>query len=244
MNSYCWPTTDLEARIAAHVHAWERATQPERPPPAETLPFVTINREFGCDALQIATKLAETLNTRCDPSVPWVAYDRELIDRVALELRLRREVVESLDDARRNEMSELFDTLLNRRVTEAAIMRKRAEVICSLAIHGHSILVGRGSHLLTKNFQTGLHVHLIAPREWRVHRIAAIRNVSASRAERFVADEEKKRAQFLRTYFLNDPERPFLYDLVVNVAGFDPLEVAEIILAAALTPRFQRASRR
>jgi hypothetical protein len=108
----------LDARIAAHVHAWEKIkTAPAHP--HETHPFITISREFGCEAWPLAQRLAEILNEKLRPAKPWVAYDRELLDKVARELQLRREIVESLAGRRRNEMSELFDTLLNRRTRGA-----------------------------------------------------------------------------------------------------------------------------
>ena len=51
----------LEARIAAHVHAWEQTRQSGKPRPPETLPFITISREFGCDAADVAQQLVKLL---------------------------------------------------------------------------------------------------------------------------------------------------------------------------------------
>ena len=143
-------------------------------------PFVTISREFGCEALPLAQHLVEILNRRIHPTIPWVAYDRELLDTVARELHLRREAVESLDDQRRDEMSEFFDTILNKRVEEAVVIHALAELIRSLATHGHAALVGRGSHLITRDLSTGLHVRLVAPREWlrQVDSIPALEDVA------------------------------------------------------------------
>ncbi len=242
--SHGWATPTPEARIAAHVQAWEHARRLEPPHRPEILPFVTINREFGCIALHVANKLADLLNERSEPAVLWVAYDRELIDRVAQELHLQRDVVESLDGARRSGMTELFDALLNRRVAESVIMRKQAEVIRSLAFHGHSVIVGRGSHLLTRDLKTGLHVRFVAPHEWRVERVARARNISLAEARRIVAEGEKERAQFLRTCFIQAPGDSFPYDLIIDVGRFAPAEVAEIVAAAVLTPRFGETPRR
>jgi len=242
MNTHGWATTDLEARIAHHVRAWERAKEAKEPHHLGALPFVTINREFGCEALRIAESLAALLNERSQPVVLWVAYDRELLDRVAHELHLRREIVDAMDDARRNETTELFDMLMNRKVTDAAMAKKLIQVVRSLAVHGHTVIVGRGSHLITKNLKTGLHVRLMAPWQWRVNRVAATRKVSVASAERIVKEGEKERLHFLRTFFVYDPERPVLPDLTIDVSRFSPLEVAGIIAAAVLTPRFGEVS--
>ena len=238
MITHYWPRVDSETRIAGHVHAHGHSGRTLEASHAETLPFITVNRDFGCEALAVSKKLADYLNQRYQPTIPWAAYDRELLDRVAGELHLRREIVETVDGAHRSAMKGLFDTLLNNSVDEVVIFRRLAEVVRSLAIHGHSIIVGRGSHLLTKGLRTGLHVRLVAPRDWRIKQIATSRRVSLSAAKRIVAEGEKDRLHFLQTHFVNDPERPFSYDVVIDVARFSPVEAVQIISAAVLTPRF------
>jgi hypothetical protein len=133
-------------------------------------------------------RLAEILNERWHPILPWVAYDREVLDRVARELPWQREIVESVDGTRRGEMAELFDAILNRKVNEAQLFRKLAEVVRSLAAHRHSIIVGRGGYLIVHDLTAGLHVRLVAPPEWRVHKLAAERNLTVREAEKIEAE--------------------------------------------------------
>ena len=166
--SHAWAEANLQARITAHVHAWDKARQAGQPLAAGTFPFVTLSRAFGCEALPLALRLSEVLNERCRPFFTWVAYDQQLLDKVAREMNLQRGVVEAIDGRRRSEMAEIFDAILSRPVDDSLMFRKLAEVIRSLAIHGHAILVGRGSHLITQDLKTGLHVRLDAPREWRI----------------------------------------------------------------------------
>src|SRR5258706_15026922 len=116
----------------------------------------------------------------------WIAYDQELLDKVSDELHLARYVVVALDGRRRNEMSEVFDTILNTRVNDAVVFRKLAEVMRSLAIHGHTILVGRGSYLITQDLRTGMHVRLVAPRDWRIQKVASDREITQHEAEKIV----------------------------------------------------------
>jgi cytidylate kinase len=227
---------NVEARIAAHVRAWEKI----KAVPAtsvETSPFVTISREYGCEGAGLGLRLVEILNDRCRPRIPWVAYDNELLDKVAQELNLRREIVDSLDGHRRNEMSELFDALLNLKIDEALVFRKLAEVIRTLAAHGHVVLTGRGGHLVTQDMKTALHVRLVAPREWRVHRYAHDHNLSERAAEAKIIEGEERRQRFLRTFFVQDPRHPFFHDLILDNARFNLAQLAEIVFAA-LSVRF------
>ncbi|MEI6082759.1 MAG: cytidylate kinase-like family protein [Verrucomicrobiota bacterium] len=236
-NSHGWAMASLEARITAHVHAWEKAKERGQPLAPETYPFVTISREFGCEGSLLAYRLQEILNERCRPFFPWVAYDHQLLDKVARELHLSRGVVEAIDGRRRNEMSAIFDSILNNRVEESVIVRKMAEVIRSLAIHGHTITVGRGSHLITQDLRNGMHVRLVAPRGWRVHQAAADRGLTVHEAEQFIDQGERERRQYLKTFFVEDAAHPFHHDLIIDNSRFNLAQIAEIVFTA-LSARF------
>ena len=230
--SHGWVGSDIEARISAHVQAWEKIKPLGERRTLETYPFVAVSREFGCEALPLAERLTTILNERCRPSIPWVAYDRQLLDKVAQELNMQRDILESLDGKRRDEMSELFDNIINRKVADAVVVRKLAEVIRSLAVHGHAILVGRGSSLATQDLRNGLHVRLVAPRDWRVHKIASDRNISNREAEAIVDEGEKQRHHYIATFFLLDPQNSFHHDLIIDNSRFNLAQIAEIVFTA------------
>ena len=232
-----WAVANLEARITAHVHAWEQARGDGQPLAPEAFPFITISREFGCQGLVFANQLQETLNHRFRPFFQWVAYDRELLDKVATELHLARAFVETVDGQRRNEMSELFDTILNQRVNESIVIRKLAEVIRAIAIHGNAIIVGRGSYLITQDLRNGLHIRLVAPRDWRVHNVAVAHNVSEGEASKLVEENERGRERYIKTFFNCDPTHPFYHDVTIDNSRFNLVQISEIVLAA-LAGRF------
>jgi len=229
-----------EARIAAHVRAWEQLKRAGPSHAQEELPFITISREFGCQGRPLAQQLTDMLNNRCRPSFPWLAYDRELLDQVASEMRLARQVVDSMDGRRSNEMSELFDAILNRKVDEALVFRRLAGIIRSLAMHGHAVILGRGSYMITQDLKGGLHIRLVAPRDWRIHRVAAERALALAEARRIVEQGERERNRFLSTFFVQNPERPFHHDLVIDNSRFSLGQMAEIIFNA-LSLRFHEA---
>ena len=74
--SHGWAMATLEARIAAHVHAWEKAKERGQPLAPETYPFITISREFGCEGGPLAHYLQDLLNERCRPFFMWITYDQ------------------------------------------------------------------------------------------------------------------------------------------------------------------------
>ena len=237
IKTHSWASRSIEGRLGAHVRAWEAARSAGQPIPLGKHPFVTLSREFGCEAAPAAKQLVEILNERWHPILPWVAYDREVLDQVARELHLQREIVESMDDTRRGEMAELFDAILNRKVDETLMFRKLAEVVRSLSAHGHSVIVGRGGYLIAHDLTAGLHVRLVAPHEWRVRKVAAARNLTVREAEKIVTEGERRRDNFMRTFFVQDPVRPFHYDLILDNSRFNLTQVAETI-HATLSARF------
>ena len=81
--SHGWAVASLEARITAHVHAWEKARTYGQPLAPELFPFVTISREYGCEGLALSLRLQDILNERCRPFFAWVAYDQALLTKVA-----------------------------------------------------------------------------------------------------------------------------------------------------------------
>ena len=230
--THAWVEPNVDARIGAHVHVWEKVKAFGRQRPQEKFPFVTISREFGCEALPLAQRLVDILNERCRPTYPWLAYDREVIDRVAQELHLSREIVESIDGHRRSEMCEFFDSILNRKVDESLVFRKICEVVRSLATHGHAVLVGRGSYLVTRDLKTGLHVRLVASRPWRIHRVAEVQHLLYRDAERVVDQFEKERERFAQTFFVQDPNLLHYHDMIIDNSRFNLAQMAEIVFAA------------
>ncbi|MGA2140710.1 MAG: cytidylate kinase-like family protein [Verrucomicrobiia bacterium] len=232
-----WVGLDVEVRMAAHVKAWDKVKPLGDKRRLETYPFVAISREFGCEALALAEQLVETLNERCRPSIPWVDYDRELLDKVAEDPGMQRAILDMLDDKRRVAMGKLFDTIINRQDTDALVVRKLAEVIRTLAVHGHAVLVGRGSSLVTQDLRNGMHIRLVAPRAWRVHAIATNRNLSMTEAEKTVTEGEKQRHHYINTFFVLDPDFPFPHDLVIDNSRFNLMQIVEIVFTA-LSARF------
>jgi cytidylate kinase len=232
-----WVGSDVQARIAAHVHAWEKVKPLGDKRRLETYPFVAISREYGCEALPLAQQLVQTLNERCHPSIPWVSYDRELLDKVSEELHIQRSILDMLDGQRRDEMSELFDNIINRKVADSVVVRKLAELIRTLAVHGHAVLVGRGSSLVTQDLRNGVHIRLVAPRAWRIHTIADRRSLTFREAEKMVDEGEKQRQHYINTFFVLDHGFPFHHDLVIDNSRFNLVQIVEMVFTV-LSTRF------
>jgi len=227
-----WERPDLDARLSAHVRAWQKPKHPGTPRSPEFHQFITISRQYGCEGAALSHRLVDILNERCRPSFAWVAYDHELLSKISTDSHLRSNVVEGLDSRRRERMGRLFDTILNRKAHDASEMRQLAEVVRSLAILGRAILVGRGSYLITQDLKTGLHVKLIAPLDWRALRVAATREVTHGEAKKIITEGERRREQYLRKHFVEHPEHVINPDLVIDNSRFNLVQIGEIVFTA------------
>lgn len=230
-----WVRPDLDARLSAHLRAWQKPKHANDPRSPEFHQFITISRQYGCEGTALAHRLADILNERCRPSFAWVAYDHELLSKISTDARLRDNVIQALDSRRHDSMGKLFNTILNRKANDASEMRQLAEVVRSLALLGRAVLLGRGSYLITQDLKTGLHVKLVAPIDWRALRVAATREVSHGEAKKIVAVGERRREQYMRKHFVEHPEHVINPDLVIDNSRFNLVQISEIVFTALST---------
>ena len=85
---------------------------------------------------------------------------------------------------------------------------------------------------MTQDLRNGMHIRLVAPRTWRVHTIATVRDLSSREAEKVVDEGEKQRLHYIDTFFVLDSHQPFLHDLVIDNSRFNLVQIAEIVFAA------------
>jgi cytidylate kinase len=230
-----WVRPDLDARLSAHERAWQKTKHTDSPRSPEFHQFITISRQYGCEGAALAHRLVDILNERCRPSFAWVAYDHELLSKISTDSRIRKNVIEALDSRRHERMGKLFDTILNRKATDAAEMRQLADVVRTLAVLGRAVLLGRGSYLITQDLKTGLHVKLVAPLDWRAIHVAATREVSCGEAKKIVIEGDRRREQYLRKHFIEHPEHIVDPDLVIDNSRFNLVQIGEIVFTALST---------
>lgn len=188
-------------------------------------PFsIAISREAGASGSVIARMLGEKLD--------WPVYDRELLQKIADEMGLRTELVESVDEKRGSWLRECLESFSAARpFSENAYVSHLIESLLSLATHGQCVVVGRGAPQILPPEST-LRVRLVAPRRDRIAVIRKKLSLPLEEAERWVDQTDRDRSQFVRDHFLKDPANPTLYDLVLNTSSFTLEECTDLILDA------------
>jgi cytidylate kinase len=95
------------------------------------------------------------------------------------------------------------------------------------------VIVGRGGQAILKQKVGVFHVRIVAPLEVRVERIMKSGGLSRDDALRFIEDNDKAMAEYLRRFYNLDWEDPAIYDMVLNTGKMDLGIAARIIVSVA-----------
>jgi len=228
----------VEHRIRATIELAQRYRAGKEPAPA--VPFVTVSRQYGCEAMEFAHALSEKLaaENRLPPG-HWQVYNRQIIEAITAEVPLAENLIESLDVHARSGLEEFFQTLMGSSPPDIEVLKLLARVVRALAHHGNCILVGRGGALMTHDLPYGIHVRLVAPESWRLNSLITRFGWDKSRAHSFLHEEDTNRSQFYRKYLNRDVNDPLLYDIILNVSRINREEQVEAA-AALCRKRFPR----
>ena len=194
--------------------------------------FLTLSRELGSSGDDVARELAGHLG--------WRVFDREIVESIAADTKVRQQLVSQLDERAQNLIHESVQRLL--RLTEGgsfgvpeyheSLLKTRG----ILAMQGNSIIVGRGANFALRG-TNGLHVRITESLEQRIARTTREWGVTAAeaRARLEAADAEKR--EFIRQHFHADIGDPRQYDVsfcadhlsteqlsaaILGVLGFPP----------------------
>ena len=185
---------------------------------------VALAREAGTQGTAVAKEVGRRLG--------WNVYDHELLEKIAREMGLRTNLLESVDERKVSWLQGALERFMSvPMVSESAYVRHLIETVLALGSHGHCVIVGRGAaHILP--VETTLRVRLVAPRKDRVGAVARTLNLARDEAERRVEDRDREGVRFIRDHFLRDPTDPHNYDLMVNAARFSTTECADLVIDA------------
>jgi cytidylate kinase len=181
---------------------------------------ITVSREYGAGGLEVARLLAEALG--------WELLDRELLHRAA--------VVEHVPDADLERLDEKALTLADRfrlHPPHQHYLHGLTDVVRQTAARGNVVLVGRGARQLLGDAPGAFHLRLVAPRDWRVQRMAEREGWSPQEALARCLEVDRTRDRFNRYFFGKAVAHSEQYDLVADTARVPPEDVAACVVALA-----------
>ena len=187
-------------------------------------PFITISREPGSGGKVIGQLIAKKLH--------YAFYDHELIDEIAHSTKLRKSILDQVDEKGRSGLQDLIQELINPDyVSDITYFTHLCRVILTLAYKGNVVILGRGANFITPQAR-GLHVRCTAPQAVLVQRAVDFEGHTPLIAKEIVAKYSKDRRDFVKQYFDKDIRKPEHYDLVLNTTFYSPEESSELIIQA------------
>jgi cytidylate kinase len=218
--------TIVETLISRQLHQYNRLKSilredPTAPPP-ERGPVVTISRMAGCCARDLAAELADRLGVQ--------VWGRELVDLIAGDKGLRREVVAKLDEGVINTVDAWVRGMLGRRLflrDDYAVALART--VKTLAETGGAVIVGRGAGFILGE-RADLRLRLVAGDRHRIKILREQQNLSQAEAREIMSRTDAARVAFVRAYFQADVDDHRHYDLVVNTERMDLSVLVEACL--------------
>ena len=181
---------------------------------------ITIEREFGCGASEIASLVACGLG--------WSLWDERLTQKIAQLTESTPEAVERREWRSDPVVYRVFKDFLrgafegglpptNRlHVLDARRIAAVSEIAVKSAFSsGPSVIVGRGSQYFLRNRKDVFHVFLYASRDYKIRKLIS-RGATQNSAIEQIDTTDEARAAFVRQYLgLKWPE-PQLYDAMFN----------------------------
>ncbi|HUL48895.1 MAG TPA: cytidylate kinase-like family protein [Gemmatimonadales bacterium] len=202
-------------------------------------PVITITRQYASGGSEVARLVAQALG--------WDVIDNEFVDAVAARAGLSTAQVAEREERAPRLLERIARTLAvaspetfldGESVATAArddaiVARVTERVIAEAALHGRIVLVGRGAQIVLAQRPDALHVYVVAAKPWRVRHAVERLGLEAARAEKEVDETDRRRDEYVKTYYGRTRHAPENYDLVVNTErlGFDG--AAGVVVAEA-----------
>ena len=193
----------------------------------KTRPTITISREFGCEAFPMTECLKGIMEKKTGQ--PWAVMDKALLEEVAKHHQLSEEIVRNLGEKKSRILDEVLATFSSHWKSEKDYFRLLCKHMFSLAEKGNTIIVGRGSAIVTQPLKNCYHFRIYASHQYKVASIARRLNISKDEAEPVVEKNQKQRDAFIHDYFNMDPRDLRFYNLVFNNDKCTPERIAQTI---------------
>jgi cytidylate kinase len=200
--------------------------------------IITIEREYGCGAADIAKLVAEQLE--------WRLWDQDLTSEIARLANCNASTIEEREERRDPLYYRLLKSFARGSYEGSAkidpvmldplqsldadtIVRISRRVVEKAASEGNCVLVGRGSQHFLQDREDTLRFFLYAPREDKIRRLID-QGVLQREAEHQVETVDRERAAFIKTYFQVEWPNRNVYHAMLNTAMGDDV-VAKAILS-------------
>lgn len=117
-------------------------------------------------------------------------------------------------------------------LSDSTYIETMAAIIREIAAQGDTIILGRASQMILKDYANALHVLCVASKEARCYRLAEREGIGLEEATKLVSEGDRDRCAFYKKFWRVELEDPKLYDLTLDTEHLGVDQSAEIVAAA------------
>ncbi len=185
--------------------------------------IITISRFTGSGGEKLAKALSEAL------SIP--AVSREVITQVANQFGITEAVLwQQLEKTKGLFSGPSPERRLYLAALQLALAKKAKE--------GPFVYHGLAGHFLLKGIPQLLKVGIVAPLEYRAHRLMEQKNISLEEAIRSTQRWDERRSNWVHFLYNVEWLNPTLYDLVINIAHLSAESACQVVMCALKQEEF------
>ncbi len=196
---------------------------------------ITVSRQFGAGGKTLALKVAEKLGYQ-------VAHE-QIIEKMAELAELTPEGIRSFEAefdygsaadvarlAPKSFIGRIFDQ--QRKYMDAQqYIELLNNIIPQIVEKGDTVVLGRGSQFILKDYKDTYHVLMVADETDRIGFMEANYQLSRDQARQAVAKQGKRRLKLMKLFHSEGYDLPEHYDLVINMSKIDMDHAVELVCA-------------
>lgn len=185
--------------------------------------IITISRQFGSGGEEVAREVAEKKG--------YLLVNKSTIASKLQEFGIAEPDLSLFDEKEIKPDNEDSREEVERKYRQ--YVEVLHELLYDLAIRENLVILGRGGHILFKDFPPSLHVKITAPLKVRLQRVQRLYNLDEAAAARLINEQDRDRQEYLRNIFgvewfdLDD------YHLVLNTGKMGLEEAVSVIVEAS-----------
>lgn len=183
--------------------------------------FITLSREYGCDAFPTAGKLQELINAR-HPGNKWLVFSNQMIQKLAQDEKLGADLISQVSEKRYSFMNWFIDGLVPDYLqsVQSQVFERMRILLLNLAEKGNVIIVGGGAQIITNDLDpskfAGTHVRMYASYPWRLKSVMEKFHMGREEAEDHLKMKQDARNKFVEDFTGKSAADPLLYHMMLN----------------------------
>ena len=201
---------------------------------------LTVSRQFGAGGKTLADRIAQRLG--------YTVATEAIIEQLAESARISPKGISDLDTEQGWSCPPASGIMAAGRFIERLLHPQRnfmdgqvylqllREIVPKIAERGNTVIVGRGAQFILRGFPDTYHILLVAKMPDRIRFMIDHYNLLLPEAKRIVRRQDRRRQRLMQLLYQDDFDRPWNYDLVLNMSKLTMQSAAAMVCRMVAEP--------